>query len=49
MSRKIGIFSWYGYIQPFETRIKFIKKANFDYVMIWWKDEYYPNHIDRKS
>ena len=49
MDRKIGIFCWYGYIQPFETRIKLIKEAGFDYVMIWWEDEFYPNHIDRRS
>lgn len=49
MDRKIGIFSWYGYIQPFETRIRLIKEAEFDYVMLWWEDEYYPNHIDRRE
>lgn len=49
MDRKIGIFGWYGYIQPFETRISSIKEAEFDYVMIWWEDEFYPNYINRRS
>jgi len=44
-----GIFHWYGYIQPFDERIEFIKKANFDYVMLWWEDEIYPSLIDRKE
>jgi len=44
-----GIFHWYGYIQPFEERIKLIKEANFEYVMLWWEDESYPNIINKKE
>lgn len=46
---KTGIFHWYGYIQPFEERIDLIKKANFDYVMLWWDDEIYPKLINRRE
>lgn len=42
-----GIFHWFGYIQPFEERIKLIKQAGFDYCMLWWEDESYPYHISR--
>ena len=45
----IGIFNWYGYVLPFEERIKQIKEANYDYVMLWWEDEDYPEHIDRRD
>jgi sugar phosphate isomerase/epimerase len=31
----VGIFSWYGIPQPFETRIKDIKNAGFDSVSMW--------------
>ncbi len=46
---KTGIFNWYGYIQPFEERIELIKKAGYDYVMLWWDDEIYPRFIDRRE
>lgn len=44
-----GIFHWYGYIQPFNERIELIKKANFDYIMLWWEDESYPSIIDKRE
>jgi sugar phosphate isomerase/epimerase len=44
---KIGIFHWFGYILPFEERIKLIKQAGYDYVMLWWEDESYPYTINR--
>ncbi|WP_242966395.1 sugar phosphate isomerase/epimerase [Clostridium sp. BSD9I1] len=37
---KVGIFSWFGYIMPFEERIKIIKESGFDAVSIWWEDEF---------
>lgn len=37
---KLSIFSWFGYIMPFEERIKIIKEAGFDAVSIWWEDEF---------
>jgi sugar phosphate isomerase/epimerase len=46
---KTGIFHWYGYIEPFEERIKSISLADYDYVMLWWEDEIYPNFIDRRN
>lgn len=44
-----GIFHWFGYILPFEERIKLIKEASYDYVMLWWEDETYPTYINRKK
>jgi len=42
-----GIFHWFGYILPFEERTKLIKYAGYDYVMLWWEDEYYPYTVSR--
>jgi len=36
---KKGIYSWFGYALPFEERIKLIKSAGFDSVMLWWGDD----------
>ena len=44
---KTGIFHWFGYILPFEERIKLIKNAGYDYVMLWWEDEDYPFTLSR--
>jgi len=46
---KTGVFHWYGYVEPFEERIKSIKQAGYDYVMLWWEDETYPLFIDRRN
>ncbi len=43
-----GIFNWFGYILPFEERIKLIKEAGYDYVMLWWENESYPDFVDKK-
>lgn len=45
----IGIFHWYGYIEPFEERIKQIKESGYDYIMLWCEDETYPKFIDKKD
>jgi len=39
---KKGIYSWFGYALPFEERIKLIKEAGFDSVMLWWSDDNVP-------
>lgn len=39
MNIKTGIFSWYGFYQPYEKRLEYIKAAGFDGIMIWWEDE----------
>ena len=44
-----GIFHWYGYVQPFEERIKQIKESGYNYIMLWWENETYPNFIDRRN
>lgn len=46
---KIGIFHWYGYVEPFEQRIKQIKETGYDYLMLWWEDETYPRFLDRRE
>lgn len=46
---KDGIFHWFGYVLPLEERIKLIKQAGYDYVMLWWEDEVYPHTINRKE
>ncbi len=46
---KTGIFNWFGYIMAIEERIKLIKQAGYDYVMLWWEDEYYPYKVDRRE
>lgn len=45
----IGIFNWYGYVEPFEKRVEQIKKAGYDHLMLWWEDETYPKFIDRRE
>ncbi len=44
---KIGVFNWFGYILPLKERIRLIKQAGFDYVMLWWEDEEYPYTVKR--
>lgn len=34
----ISIYDWFGYELPFEERYRFIKKAGFDGVMLWWSE-----------
>ncbi len=45
---KTGIFNWFGYVMPVEERLRLIKEANFDNVMLWWEDESYPQFKDKK-
>ena len=35
----LGIFSWFGFVLPFEERITLIKEAGFTATSIWWEDE----------
>jgi len=46
---KSGIFNWFGYVLPIEDRLKMIKEAGFDNVMLWWEDEDYPYFRDKKN
>lgn len=36
-----GIFAWFGYQLPIDTRLRLISEAGFDCVMLWWGDEFY--------
>lgn len=38
----LGIFSWFGYVLPFQERIRLIKEAGFRAASIWWEDEDQP-------
>lgn len=44
---KTSIYTWFGFYLPFEERIRLIKDAGFDEVIISWEDEYPPFEIDR--
>jgi sugar phosphate isomerase/epimerase len=46
---KTGIFNWFGYVLPIAERIKLIKEAGFDNVMLWWEDEDFPHFTDKKT
>ncbi|MDQ7094897.1 sugar phosphate isomerase/epimerase family protein [Desulfosporosinus sp. PR] len=37
--RRLGIFSWFGFVLPFQKRLSLIKEAGFDATSIWWEDE----------
>lgn len=37
---KTGIYYWFGYQIKNEERVKLIKEAGFDYVFLWWGDEF---------
>ena len=35
---KCGIYTWFGYVLPFEEKLKLIRNAGFDTVCTWWDD-----------
>lgn len=45
----LGIFSWFGYVLPFEERIRLIKEAGFTATSIWWEDEDTPWPIKKEN
>lgn len=45
----LGIFSWFGFVLPFQERIKLIKEAGFAATSIWWEDEDTPWRIKKES
>jgi sugar phosphate isomerase/epimerase len=45
----LGIFSWFGFVLPFEERITLIKEAGFTATSIWWEDEVAPFPIKKES
>lgn len=38
--RRIGIYSWFGFLLPMEERFKLMKSVGFDSTFIWWGDEF---------
>lgn len=42
---KLGIFSWFGFVMPFQEMLELIKKAGFDATCIWWEDEEGPRTL----
>jgi len=49
MKNPLGIFSWYGFILPFEERITLIKEAGFTATSLWWEDEDAPFPMKKES
>lgn len=49
MSKKTGVFSWYGYFSDFQQRLEYIKDAGFDGLMLWWEDDEGPWPYPRKK
>lgn len=45
----VGIFSWFGFVLPFQERIRLIKEAGFTATSIWWEDEDAPWQIKKES
>ena len=39
MTMSTGIYTWFGFFEPFETRLQEISAAGFDGVTLWWEDE----------
>jgi sugar phosphate isomerase/epimerase len=46
---KYAMFSWFGYLQPFEERLKVVKEAGFDGVMFSWADETWPDLVKKED
>ena len=34
----VGIFTWFGYVQPLRDSLQMIAQAGFERVMLWWGD-----------
>ena len=45
----LGIFSWFGFVLPFQERLKLIKEAGFAVTSIWWEDEGDPWPVKKES
>ncbi|EGW38855.1 sugar phosphate isomerase/epimerase family protein [Desulfosporosinus sp. OT] len=45
----LGIFSWFGFVLPFQERLRLIKEAGFTATSIWWEDEDTPWQIKKES
>lgn len=44
---KTGIYFWFGYQIDNKERFKLIKEAGFDYVFLWWGDEFIDSDGDK--
>lgn len=49
MNHKTGIFSWYGFVMPFEERIHLIREAGFEATSLWWESEDLPYPVKRED
>ena len=45
----LGIFSWFGYVLPFQERLRLIKEAGFAATSLWWEDEDAPWPVKKES
>ena len=46
---KIGIHNWFGYRIEHKERLRLIKEAGFDSVLLWWGDEPEGDEKDKQS
>lgn len=49
MNHKAGIFSWYGFVMPFEERISLIREAGFEATSLWWESEDMPYPVKKED
>lgn len=48
MNNPLGIFSWFGFVLPFQERIALIKEAGFTATSLWWEDEDAPYSMKKE-
>lgn len=48
MNNPLGIFSWFGFVLPFQERIALIKEAGFTATSLWWEDEDAPHPMKKE-
>lgn len=45
----LGIFSWYGFVLPFQDRIALIQEVGFTGTSLWWEDEEEPFPLPKEK
>jgi len=46
---KLGIFSWYGFQLPLIERLRAVRRAGFETVMLWWEDNEMADEAGREA
>ena len=44
-----GIFTWFGFIVPFEEKLQMIKASGFKTICTWWGNEFYESEGDYRA